>query len=132
VTDDHRSEVTAPGQWIALSSGGLATSSTAVRRWSTADGQAHHLLDPSSGRPAAGPWRTVSVVAASCLEANTASTAAIIRGERAIEWLQDLALPSRLVTLQGHARHLAGWPSGGEDLPPWDGPAAGAALGAVS
>jgi FAD:protein FMN transferase len=118
VTDDHRSDVTAPGQWIALSSGGLATSSTTVRRWATESGEAHHLLDPSSGQPAAGPWRTVSVTAASCLEANIASTAAIIRGEGAIEWLEELALPSRLVTVRGRVRHLAGWPSEGDDLAP--------------
>ena len=35
VTDDHRSDVTAPGQTIALACGGLATSSTTVRRWRT-------------------------------------------------------------------------------------------------
>ena len=38
VTDDHRSGFDAPGQWIALSAGGLATSSTAVRRWRTDPG----------------------------------------------------------------------------------------------
>lgn len=117
VTDDHRSDVTAPGQWISVSSGGLATSSTAVRRWRTQAGAAHHLIDPSSGRPAGGPWRTVSVTAASCLEANTASTAAIVRGERGVEWLEGWGLPSRLVTVQGNVRHVAGWPSDGDDLP---------------
>ena len=38
VTDDHRSGFDAPGQWISLSSGGLATSSTAVRQWRTDSG----------------------------------------------------------------------------------------------
>ena len=129
VTDDHRADVSAPGQWVALSSGGLATSSTAVRRWPTAGGEAHHLVDPSSGRPAAGPWRTVSVSAASCLEANIASTAAIIRGERAVQWLQELGLPSRLVTAQGQVRHLAGWPHEGDDLEPAPEPAPGPVAG---
>jgi thiamine biosynthesis lipoprotein len=128
VTDDHRSDVTAPGQWVALQSGGLATSSTAVRRWSTEGGVAHHLLDPSTGRPAAGPWRTVTVTAASCLEANTASTAAIVRGARAVEWLEELALPSRLVSTDGAVRHLAGWPIEGDDLPTGSEPARGSAL----
>jgi thiamine biosynthesis lipoprotein len=131
VTDDHRSEETAPGQWIALSSGGLATSSTTVRRWATEGGQAHHLVDPASGRPAVGPWRTVSVAAASCLEANIASTAAIIRGGRAVEWLEGLALPSRLVSAQGQVRHLSGWPREGDDFAAAGEPAPGAALGAV-
>ena len=101
VTDDHRSEVTAPGQWVTLQGGGLATSSTTVRRWATDVGSAHHLLDPATGRPATGPWRTVSVTAASCLDANIASTAAIVRGERAPAWLESQRLPSRLVRVEG-------------------------------
>jgi thiamine biosynthesis lipoprotein len=116
VTDDHRSGVDAPGQWITLRSGGLATSSTTTRRWQTEIGTSHHLVDPATGRSVASVWRTVSVTAASCLDANIASTAAIIRGERAVEWLQSLGLPSRLVGCDGSARHVAGWPSEGDDL----------------
>jgi thiamine biosynthesis lipoprotein len=116
VTDDHRSDISAPGQSITLSGGGLATSSTTVRRWRVADGVAHHLVNPATGQPAAGPWRTVSVCAATCLDANIASTAAIIRGEAAAPWLESLALPSRLVGVDGIARHLAGWPADGDDL----------------
>jgi thiamine biosynthesis lipoprotein len=116
VTDDHRSEVSAPGQWITLRSGGLATSSTTTRRWPTGAGPAHHLVDPATGGPVSSAWRTVSVTAASCLDANIASTAAIVRGERAVSWLESLGLPSRLVTVDGAARHVAGWPSGGDDL----------------
>ena len=116
VTDDHRSDLTAPGQWISLRSGGLATSSTTTRSWQTLDGTAHHLVDPATGRSASSVWRTVSVTAGSCLDANVASTAAIIRGERAVAWLESLALPSRLVDVDGVVRHLAGWPSEGDDL----------------
>jgi thiamine biosynthesis lipoprotein len=117
VTDDHRSDATAPGQWIALQSGGLATSSTVVRRWQGAEGVAHHLIDPATGRPAASVWRTVSVAAATCLDANIASTASVIRGERASAWLRSLRLPSRLVGEDGMVRHVAGWPAEGDDLP---------------
>ncbi|MDQ6842483.1 MAG: FAD:protein FMN transferase [Actinomycetota bacterium] len=116
VTDDHRADASAPGQWITLHSGGLASSSTTVRRWETASGSAHHLLNPSTGGSANGPWRTVSVAAATCLDANIASTAAIIRGERAVAWLESLGLPARLVSVGGHAEHLAGWPSEGDAL----------------
>jgi thiamine biosynthesis lipoprotein len=118
VTDDHRADASAPGQWITLRSGGLATSSTTVRRWATSAGQAHHLVDPATGSPAAGAWRTASVTAASCLDANIASTAAIIRGERALTWLESLRLPSRLVGVDGMVVHVAGWPATGDDLPP--------------
>ncbi len=117
VTDDHRASVDAPGQWITLQSGGLASSSTAVRRWRTSEhDDAHHVLDPATGRPAAVVWRTVSVTAGSCLDANIASTAAIVRGESAAAWLSSLGLPSRLVTPDGSVRHIAGWPSAGDDL----------------
>jgi FAD:protein FMN transferase len=120
VTDDHAAGPEAPGQSITLRSGGLATSSTTVRRWRTASGDAHHLLDPGTGRPVDGAWRTVSVSAASCLDANIASTAAIVRGERALAWLESLGLPSRLVGVDGAARHVAGWPTAGDDLAPSD------------
>jgi FAD:protein FMN transferase len=117
VTDDHRAGADAPGQWISIRSGGLATSSTTVRRWTTDSGPAHHLVDPDTGRPAEGPWRTVSVTASSCLDANIASTAAIIRGARGEPWLAELELPSRLVSVDGRVRHVAGWPDEGDDLP---------------
>jgi thiamine biosynthesis lipoprotein len=120
VTDDHRSDASAPGQWITLRGGGLATSSTTVRRWRTAEGTAHHLLDPRTGRSADSVWRTVSVTAASCLDANIASTAAVIRGERAPRWLDSLGLPSRLVGVDGRVRHVAGWPTAGDDVPARD------------
>jgi len=117
VTDDHRAGFDAPGQWISLSSGGLATSSVAVRRWRTGSGTAHHLIDPHTGGPAESAWRTVSVSAGSCLDANTASTAAIIRGDEAVPWLEALELPSRLVRTDGTVLHVGGWPAEGDDLP---------------
>jgi thiamine biosynthesis lipoprotein len=117
VTDDHRSSFDAAGQWISLSGGGLATSSTTVRNHRQGDEIVHHLIDPATARPVQARFRTVSVAAASCLDANIASTAAIVRGERAAQWLEGLRLPSRLVELDGRVRHLAGWPQEGEDLP---------------
>jgi thiamine biosynthesis lipoprotein len=118
VTDDHRSGIGAPGQTITITSGGLATSSTTVRRWRTEGEPRHHLLDPASGRPVRDGWRTVSVAAVSSLDANIASTAAIIRGDRALRWLAQAGLPSRLVDADGHVQHVAGWPSAGDDLAP--------------
>ncbi len=120
VTDDHAAGEDAPGQRITLRTGGLATSSTTVRRWRGPEASelVHHLVDPATGRSVQGAWRTASVCAASCLDANIASTAAIIRGERAVAWLRSLGLPSRLVGIDGTALHIAGWPEDGEELPP--------------
>ncbi|MBV9309765.1 MAG: FAD:protein FMN transferase [Solirubrobacterales bacterium] len=117
VTDDHSAGVSSPGQWIAVRSGGLATSSTTARRWSAAGEPMHHLVDPATSRPVEAIWRTATVAAACCVDANIASTAAIIKRERTAEWLRARGLPSRLVSVAGTARHLGGWPADGEELP---------------
>ena len=111
VTDDHRSGADAAGQTIALVSGGLATSSTTVRRWHVGETEHHHIVEPRTGAPAAEIWRTVSVAAANCVEANTASTAAIVRGERAVAWLEAAGLPARLVRHDGSTVTTGGWPA---------------------
>ncbi|MEA2371586.1 MAG: FAD:protein transferase [Solirubrobacteraceae bacterium] len=135
VTDDHRSPPTgdpapaqapapgaarapapapapAPGQTIAISSGGLATSSTTVRRWNHAGRTMHHILDPRDGRPVDRAWRTASVAAASCLDANIASTAAIVIGSAAAAWLAERSLPARLVGHDGCVETVGAWPAG--------------------
>jgi FAD:protein FMN transferase len=114
VADDHRAPLEADGETIAIHSGGLATSSTTVRRWRTPGGEVHHIVDPRSGAPAAEIWRTVSVCAASCVDANTASTAAIVRGAAAPAWLQSLRLPARLVRVDGSVVLTDGWPGAEE------------------
>jgi FAD:protein FMN transferase len=111
VTDDHRSTVTAEGQTIALAAGGLATSSTTVRRWRAGEDEVHHIVDPRSGASAREVWRTVSVAAADCVTANTATTAAIVRGEDAVAWLERSGLPARLVRPDGTAVRTCGWPA---------------------
>jgi FAD:protein FMN transferase len=107
VTDDHRAPLDAPGQTLRIESGGLATSSTTVRRWG--DG-VHHIVDPRTGLPAVSPWRTVSVCAATCVDANIASTAALVLGDRAEDWLEHNGLPARLVHHDGLTATTAGWP----------------------
>lgn len=110
VTDDHRSDPSAPGQTIAIVSGGLATSSTAVRRWRHAGHTMHHLIDPATGAPAHSPWRTVSVAAADCAQANIAATASLLRGHAAPAWLDGLGLPARLQARDGRVTKVGGWP----------------------
>jgi thiamine biosynthesis lipoprotein len=82
-----------------------------VRRWRTAAGDYHHIVVPRTGRPARGPWSTVSVAAASCLDANAASTASIVLGSDAPDWLATRRLPARLARLDGGVVHVAGWPA---------------------
>ncbi len=114
VTDDHRATLDAPGQTIRLADGGLATSSTTVRRWQR-DGQPmHHIIDPRTGAPARSPWRTASVAAASCADANIAATAALVKGAGVPEWLAAQRLPARLVAHDGKVRCVGAWPRGEE------------------
>jgi len=103
----------APGQVVRLTAGALATSSVTARQWQRDGRPLHHILDPRTGWPANGPWRTVSVAAASCAEANAAATAAIVAGRDAEAWLATTGLPSRLVTRDGTVRFLGGWPDPG-------------------
>jgi FAD:protein FMN transferase len=112
VTDDHAAPVDAPGQTVTISSGGLATSSTTVRSWKAGSATMHHIIDPRTGQPARSCWRTVSVAAQTCADANIASTAAIIRSEAAPAWLTEAALPARLVRHDGTVATTAGWPAG--------------------
>ena len=111
IADDNAAPLDAPGPIVSISSGGLASSSTSVRRWSTTSGELHHIVDPRTGKPASTHWRTASVTAASCVEANTASTAAIVLGESAPDWLDGLRLPARLVRSDGAVHCVAGWPA---------------------
>jgi len=110
LADNHAAPFPDGGPTVSVRSGGLATSGTCVRNWATSSGRAHHIIDPRTGIPAVTPWRTVSVAAASCVDANTASTAAIVLGDTAPEWLAARRLPARLVHEDGEVVRVAGWP----------------------
>ena len=97
--------------WVRLTGGGLATSSVTCRRWRRGGAMLHHIVDPRTGWPADGPWRTVSVAAATCADANAATTAAIVAGRQAVWWLTREGLPARLVGQDGEVRCLGGWPA---------------------
>jgi thiamine biosynthesis lipoprotein len=111
VTDDHRSDHHAPGQTVTIRSGGLATSSTAVRRWRHRGHTMHHIIDPATGAPAQNTWRTVSVAAASCADANIATTSALIRAGAAPAWLARMGVPARLVHQSGRVYTIGAWPT---------------------
>jgi FAD:protein FMN transferase len=114
VAEDHAAPVDGPGQVVWLSGGGLATSSTTVRRWRRGGADLHHILDPRTGLPADGCWRTATVGAATCADANAAATAAIVMGDGAASWLERHRLPARLVERDGRVVGVAGWPAAGE------------------
>jgi thiamine biosynthesis lipoprotein len=115
VTDDHRrGRIRGRGQVVAAADGGLATSSTTVRRWRAGRVELHHIVDPRTGAPAPEMWRTVTVAAPTCVDANVAATAAIVLGGAARAWLEDRGLPARLVRRDGAVRAVGGWPDEAE------------------
>ncbi len=97
-------------QVVTVVDGGLATSSTRVRRWSHRGTVRHHLLDPRNGLPTSARWRTVTATGPSCVAANTATTAAVVLGEDASAWLSEHGVTARLVGHAGELRTIGGWP----------------------
>lgn len=93
---------------LALKRGALATSGSDRRRWRTATGERHHLIDPATGRSAESDLLRVTVVASCAVEAEVAAKALFLAGEEAAAAEADAAgLPAVLVTTNGRTR-LAG------------------------
>jgi thiamine biosynthesis lipoprotein len=73
---------------IALGRGAVCTSTRTKRRWTTADGERHHIIDPRLGRSTAGV-RWVSVIAARATQAEvltkTVFVAGAVDGRRIVE-----------------------------------------------
>ena len=57
----------------------------------------------------AGRWRTVSAFGRSAVAANTATTAAIVMGDDALDWLHDKDVAARLVAQDGTVVRTPGW-----------------------
>ena len=122
VADSSDPGETVPGQLVRLAAGALATSSVTCRQWRRGGQMMHHIIDPHTGMSADGPWRTVSVAAATCAEANAAATAAIVAGGAAPGWLARAGLPARLVGRGGEVRLTGGWPDSEGGLIPGPAP----------
>jgi thiamine biosynthesis lipoprotein len=103
-------EPEAPGwELVRLHGGGLATSGTTARRWARGGRTMHHIVDPRTSLPAPERWTAVSVVAATCVDANIASTAAVVLGDEAPAWLAARGLAARLCNTSGDVIHVGEW-----------------------
>jgi thiamine biosynthesis lipoprotein len=89
----------------------FATSSTRLRTWHVGGQERHHLVDPRTGRTALTHWAQVTCSGATALEANAASTAAVLLGPDAPAWLTGHGIPARLDALDGTVVRTPGWPS---------------------
>ena len=111
VSEDSGAALDEGEEAVAIVDGGIATSSTTVRRWTRGGVVLHHIIDPATSLPADGPWRTATVAAATCVDANIAATAAIVKGKGALDWLEEHGLAARLVDLHGRITRSSTWPA---------------------
>ena len=102
--EDPAGRFTLAGGWA------VATSSTVRRAWRRGGVLLHHIVDPRTAAPAAPVWRSATVAAPSCTEANTASTAAVILGHDAARWLALHGYTARLVDQRHRVVRVGDWP----------------------
>jgi thiamine biosynthesis lipoprotein len=87
---------------LTIPHGAVATSSRLLRRWPTTAGEAHHLIDPTTGRPADTEVVAVTVVAGEAWWAEALTKALFLAGPRGLHELDDIH--AVVVTADG-ARH---------------------------
>ncbi|MQY25955.1 FAD:protein FMN transferase [Nocardia aurantia] len=92
----------------------FATSSTRLRTWNDHGIHRHHIIDPRTGLPARTRWAEVTCAGPDAVQANTASTAAIVLDDRASRWLAERGVPARLTTVHGDVVTTPGWPAAAE------------------
>jgi thiamine biosynthesis lipoprotein len=82
---------------VRVEEGGVATSGTTHRRWVRGGAVQHHLIDPRTGRPASSRWTEVTVVAATCLDADVMAKAAFLLSDDGPGWLDERGLAGRFL-----------------------------------
>jgi thiamine biosynthesis lipoprotein len=84
---------------LELGRGAVATSGRDRRRWTRGGEEQHHLIDPATGRPAAGDLLRVSVVSESAAEAEVLAKALFLAGaDAAVRDANSGGIPAVLVT----------------------------------
>lgn len=98
------------GTSVSIVDSALATSTVSRRRWLHDGVEQHHLIDPRTRRPTDGPFRTVSVVARTCMQADVAAKAALVLGDDGIALLEELGLHGMAVSGDDTVRTTRHWP----------------------
>jgi thiamine biosynthesis lipoprotein len=90
---------------LELDEGSVATSGRDRRRWFAGGEDAHHLIDPATGKPAEGDLLRVTAVAATGIEAEVLATALFLAGDvdDAAAEADVLGVPAILVADDGRA-----------------------------
>ena len=88
-TDDEGRAIPLPD----VADGGVCTSTTQLRRWTTGHGDVHHILDPRTGRPTPSTVESVTVLGATAQQAEVLTKAAIVAGDAAEDYLAQFGVP---------------------------------------
>lgn len=108
IADPHGTRVLADA--ITQDEGALATSSVLARRWRTARGVAHHLIDPRRGRPADSGAVSVSVIAPTAEEAEVVAKTALLLGSgRGLRWIESRSTEAMMFLSDGSVLESEGW-----------------------
>ncbi len=108
-------DIAVPGKtqsWtLPLTHGAIATSGIARRHWQQGEQQRHHLLDARTGLPAQSGMWSVTVVAATCMQAEVAAKVAFVLGiQEGSAFLQQRGLPGMLIRENGNWTTAGPWP----------------------
>jgi thiamine biosynthesis lipoprotein len=97
----------APGEQLELlrvQGGGVATSGRDYRRWRQGGREAHHIIDPRMGEPAATDLLSVTVLGPSTVAAEVAAKTVLILGsEHGLPWLEARPELAGLLVLEDGA-----------------------------
>jgi thiamine biosynthesis lipoprotein len=93
------------GPTLELTRGAIATSGRDRRHWRRGAEERHHLIDPSTGRPAQTDLVRVTVVASSAVEADVLAKTLFLSGEQAAA---AAGVPALLVCADGRKRLVGG------------------------
>lgn len=95
---------------VRLSAGAIATSSVRKRRWPTASGERHHLLDPATGQAADTAAQTVTVIASSGARAEALTKPGFTRSTAEyLAWLPDEGAAGLVVAETGDIHTSENW-----------------------
>lgn len=90
---------------LGLRSGGVATSGTDFRRWTSGGAPMHHLIDPRTGAPSDTDVVSATIVAPSLEQAEAAAKVAVLLGSReGLAWIERRPELAGLLVLASGAR----------------------------
>jgi thiamine biosynthesis lipoprotein len=99
---------------IRLRNEAVATSTTARRRWRRAGRWLHHIIDPATGKPAAGDIVAVTVRAPTATEADVFAKTALLMGvRRGRAFLEKQRAHGLFILTNGSVVASEGWLGGG-------------------